>query len=343
MPKMQRMLTSALITIGKTRPAATLSCAILILQLFALPTAVHAQQPAAAGAGRAGRAPDLSLPIVQEAFKMTDPRFLVSFTRYCMLNGPNTANGKGEAAIPSQLFDNLYYVGRTDVGAWVLKTSDGLVLIDTLNNTDEARNIIVPGMDKLGLNPDQIKRVILTHFHNDHTGGMPYFRDKGLRLMASEVDWGQLGGVPNPDSVIRDGQVLKVGDTSITLLLIPGHTEGTIAAVFPVFDHGQRHMAVLTGGIGPTGGLEMHQTAINSLEHLSTVTRQMGVDVLLDPHEAIIDSTAWGYIMRPGERKPNQNELIVGAEPFQRFNNMLTTCMKARVVMYQQQKAGAAR
>ena len=154
--------------------------------------------PAAAQQGRGGRAPDQSLPLVQQAFKMTDARYLISFSRYCMLDGPNTANGKGDAAPPSQLFDNLYYVGKTDVGAWVLKTSDGLVLFDTLNNPDEAANIVVPGMRKLGLDPNQIKLVVLTHFHNDHTGGLPYFRAKGLRVMVSEADWGQLGGVPNP-------------------------------------------------------------------------------------------------------------------------------------------------
>jgi len=318
------------------------SGAALTLLLYALPAALQAQQPAAPPAGRAGRAPDLSLPIVQDAFKITDARFLIAFTRYCMLNGPNTANGKGDAATPSQLFDNLYYVGKTDVGAWVLKTSGGLVLFDTLNNPEEAANIIVPGMRKLGLDPDQIKLVVLTHFHNDHTGGLPYFRAKGMRLMASEVDWAQLGGVPTPQSVIRDGQVVEIGDTAITLILIPGHTPGTIAAMFPVFDHGQRHMAALTGGIGPTGGLDMHQTVIGSLDHLAAVTKQAGVDVLLDPHEAIVDSTAWGYIMHPADRKPNQNDLIVGKDPFQRFTQMLTTCMKARVVMYQQQKPGAA-
>src|SRR5215468_71395 len=159
--------------------------------------------------GRGGRGADPSLPLVQQAFKITDARYLISFSRYCMLNGPNTANGKGDAATPSQLFDNLYYVGKTDVGAWVLKTSDGLVLFDTLNNQEEAANIVVPGMRKLGLDPDQIKLVVLTHSHNDHSGGMPYFRAKGVRVMVSETDWGQLGGAPNPESVIRDGQVVK--------------------------------------------------------------------------------------------------------------------------------------
>jgi metallo-beta-lactamase class B len=282
---------------------------------------------------------DPSLPLVQDALKQTDPRYLISFSRYCMLNGPNTANGKGDAAPPSQLFDNLYYVGKTDVGAWVLKTSDGLVLIDTLNNTGEAENIIIPGMRKLGLNPDQIKLVILTHFHNDHTGGMPYFRAKGIRILASEQDWGNLGGMPNPEAAIRDGQVIKVGDTSITMLLIPGHTPGTVAAIFPVTDKGRRHVAAIAGGIGPTGGLEQHQGALLSIDHFVTAGKQAGVDVFLDPHEAIIDSTAWGYIMLPGERKSNQNDLIIGPPRFQKFMQMLSTCMKARVVMYQQQAA----
>jgi metallo-beta-lactamase class B len=289
--------------------------------------------------GRGGRGADPSVPLVQQAFKITDARYLISFSRYCMLNGPNTANGKGDAAIPSQLFDNLYYVGKTDVGAWVLKTSDGLVLFDTLNNQEEAANIVVPGMRKLGLDPDQIKLIVLTHSHNDHSGGMPYFRAKGVRVMVSEADWGQLGGVPNAESVIRDGQVMKFGDTSVTFLLIPGHTPGTIAALFPVFERGQRHMALLIGGIGPTGALDAHRTAIASIAHLSAAAKQSGVDVFIDPHEAIIDSTAWGYIMHPEERKPNQNDLIIGADRVQRFTQMLSTCMQARVVMYQQSPA----
>ena len=84
----------------------------------------------------------------------------------------------------------------------------------------------------------------------------------------------------------------------------------------------------------------MHRTAIASIAHLSAAAKQAGVDVVIDPHEAIIDSTAWGYIMHPEERKPNQNDLIVGADRFQQFTQMLSTCMQARVVMYEQ-KAGA--
>lgn len=320
----------------------TVAVVSLIVVLLAYSLAgLHAQarggQPGG-GPGSAGSDP--SLPLVQDAFKLTDARYLISFSRYCMLNGPNTANGKGSAAPPSALFDNLFYVGKTDVGAWVLRTSDGLVLFDTLNNRDEAETIVVAGMRTLGLNPADIKVVVLSHSHGDHSGGMSYFRDRGIRFMVSEADWRQLGGAPDAASVIRDGQVLKLGDTEIRFLLIPGHTPGTIGAIFPVFDKGQRHVAVLTGGIGPTGGVEMHQTSIASLEHLATASRQAGVDVVIDPHEAIIDSAAWGFIMRPDERTAGRNDLIVGADRVQRFTQMLSTCMRARIVMFGQQAAG---
>src|SRR6185503_9376847 len=56
---------------------------------------------------------------------------------------------------PGQAFDNLYYVGSAWVSAWVLKTSDGLILIDALNNTKEAADLIEGGMRKLGLDPAQ--------------------------------------------------------------------------------------------------------------------------------------------------------------------------------------------
>ena len=52
---------------------------------------------------------------------------------------------------PGQAFDNLYYVGSAWVSAWVLKTSDGLILIDALNNAKEAADLIDGGMRRLGL------------------------------------------------------------------------------------------------------------------------------------------------------------------------------------------------
>jgi hypothetical protein len=44
--------------------------------------------------------------------------------------------------------------------------------------------------------------------------------------------------------------------------------------------------------------------------------------------------------MHPEERKPNENELVIGGDRFQKLTRMLSTCLQARVVMYRQQAAG---
>ena len=54
---------------------------------------------------------------------------------------------------PTKIFDNLYYFGFNTVGGWALTTSAGIVLIDTLNSTDDAQKVIEPAMQKLGLDP----------------------------------------------------------------------------------------------------------------------------------------------------------------------------------------------
>ena len=42
-----------------------------------------------------------------------------------------------------KLFDNLYYMGFNDIGAWAITTSDGIILLDTLNSPKEAEEIMV--------------------------------------------------------------------------------------------------------------------------------------------------------------------------------------------------------
>src|SRR6476620_1795897 len=65
---------------------------------------------------------------------------------------------------PGKVFDNLYFVGTKIHSAWALTTSEGIILIDTVYdyNSEEA---IVEGMKKLGLDPANVKYVIISHAH----------------------------------------------------------------------------------------------------------------------------------------------------------------------------------
>ena len=83
----------------------------------------------------------------------------------------------------------------------------------------------------MGLDPADVKYVIVGHGHFDHFGGAPYFQDKyKSRIAMSGLDW-DLIERPNPnanpaqasrprpkrDVVVTDGQKITVGDTTITL------------------------------------------------------------------------------------------------------------------------------
>src|ERR1019366_6402182 len=93
------------------------------------------------------------------------------------LDNPYLQASKEDKATPTQVFDNLYYIGNKTLGAWAIKTSDGVILINAMH-TKEVESVLVPGLHKLGLDPAQVKFVVVTHADGDSYGGAKYFQDK---------------------------------------------------------------------------------------------------------------------------------------------------------------------
>src|SRR5688572_30712941 len=166
-----------------------------------------------------------------------------------------------DRAPPMKVFDNLYYLGMQSVSAWALMTSQGIILIDTLNNPAEAETFIEGGLRQLRLDPTQIKFIIITHGHADHYGGAQYLADKyKAELVMSEADWAFLersaapqnradrGPIPKRGRAVKDGDTLTVGDTTIEFYVTPPHTPGTLSLIFPVKDGAMGHKAGLWGG-----------------------------------------------------------------------------------------------
>src|SRR6267143_712919 len=126
-----------------------------------------------------------------------------------------------------QIFDNLYYVGLDSVCAYILKTSGGLILVDTLY--EKFADQIPKSMQQLKLNPR--------------------------------------------DLVIKDGDTLTLGDTTIKFYITPGHTPGVTSIEFPVFDQGKRYKAFMFGGMGlnTVNGARVAQQFVDSVKRVMAV------------------------------------------------------------------------
>lgn len=209
----------------------------------------------------------------------------------------------GTPQLPAtRVFDQLYYLGVPSVSAWALVTSDGIILIDTLDNADEARDYIEAGLKSVGLDPGRIKYILITHAHADHYGGAKYLQDKfHARVLMSAADWdfaaanagrfppARFGPVPARDLVVEDGQTLSLGQTRLKLYVTPGHTPGAVSSIFTVTDHGKPHVVSFMGGTGlqtidrdpAKGGFA---TMRASLQRFAKLSVDAGADVVLANH-----------------------------------------------------------
>lgn len=244
---------------------------------------------------------------------------------------------------PYKIFDNLYFIGGRSVTAWAIKTSDGIILIDSMNNEQLAKDYIVDGMEEMGLDPNEIKYILITHGHGDHYGGASYLKEKyGARIVMSDVEWRMLeknradpskilnprwDAGPERDVVIADGETITLGDTQVTALVTPGHTMGTISLLFPVTENGVTHQAALWGGTGQPSAGERSNAYEASLKRFSDITDQRNVDVVLSNHP-LVDGTI--SKLEQLKNNPNgPNPFIVGETNYKRYLNILHECLMA--------------
>ena len=246
------------------------------------------------------------------------------------------------APAPGQAFDNLYYVGAAWVSAWVLKTSEGLILIDALNNKKEAADLIEGGMRRLGLDPAQIRYVLVTHGHGDHYGGAQMIAERyRARVVASEIDWKMMetglefdskmwDRPPQRDIAIKDGDTLTLGDTTVRFVITPGHTLGTISPVFDVRDGGRVHKAMIWGGTSFNFGRDMVRLDgyIAQTERMRELTARWGIDVPLSNHPGYDGTVA--KLKARASAPAGTNPFVSGQPVVDRAMRVLNTCARAQ-------------
>jgi metallo-beta-lactamase class B len=239
---------------------------------------------------------------------------------------------------PAKVFDNLYFVGSKIHSSWALKTSEGILLIDTLF-TYNSEEEIVGGLKKLGLDPATVKYVIISHAHGDHVGGAKMMQDRfGSRIVMGGPDWdsieksvnGYPQGKPKRDIVADDGQKITLGDTTVTIVTTPGHTPGTLSMLFTVKDNGKPINVAYSGGTAfnfPSTGPNF-DTYIRSQAKMAAAAAAANATILMSNHTEF--DSAVPKIKMLALRKPGEPHTFdIGKEAVARYFTVTGECAQA--------------
>jgi metallo-beta-lactamase class B len=261
------------------------------------------------------------------------------------------ANSPNDPPIePTRIFDNVYVIGDQGTIATVISTSDGLLMIDSLQaNQTETR--LLPGFQKLGLDPAKVKVVVVGHGHADHFGGTPYFQEHyGSKVYIAAADWNLMenppagpGGdkgkkgppivLPKHDQVITEGQPIVLGNFKITPVAVPGHTPGSMGFIFPVKDNGKTYMTAMYAGTVLTPGIvsdEGLQTYLRSVTHFKEETQKAKVEVELQNHP-LMDPIQPKLDKLQTRKKGEPNPFVVGQRNYQRFVDVMSACTEVNI------------
>ncbi|WP_439594575.1 MBL fold metallo-hydrolase [Falsiroseomonas sp.] len=249
---------------------------------------------------------------------------------------------------PARAFDNLVFLGNHWVSAWALLTSDGIIVIDGMDHDAMAERDIEGGLRRMGLDPAQVKLMIVTHGHADHYGGCGHFtRRYGTRVVMSETDWQmlesgrlefdrpELGRPPRRDISVSDGSEVRLGDTVVRILSTPGHTRGTISPIIDLKLGGATHRALLWGGTSFNFGRQPDRIArlqsyIDGTARARQVAGEQDIDVFLSNHSSFDLAIPRLERMQAG----GPNLFVTGVPATQRALTVMHECARATMAAW---------
>ena len=229
---------------------------------------------------------------------------------------------------PFKVIGNVYYVGTDGLASYLITSPQGHILVDTV--MPEATSQIKANIEKLGFKVTDIKYLLNTHAHIDHTGGLAEMKAaSGAQLVAGEADKPLLEGGYYPgareetalnfppvkvDRTVREGDKVTVGDVTLIARETPGHSPGCTSWEFSVKDGDATRSALIfcsgTVALNRLVTNPTHPGIVTDYRKTFARAKDMKVDVLLAPHpemyrmqdkRAMLSDGAPNPFVNPGE------------------------------------------
>jgi metallo-beta-lactamase class B len=226
---------------------------------------------------------------------------------------------------PFRIIGNIYYVGPSGISSFLITTPEGHILLDTGFESTGPR--IEASVKELGFKLSDIKIILNSHAHSDHAGGHAAMQKlTGAKIMMSRADAALLesGGTNDftpysremigyppakTDRLLRDGDTVKLGGTTLTCHLTPGHTKGCMTWTMDATEDGKTYRVLFFGSTStfsdvPLVGNANYPNRIADFTATYKKLKLLKCDVLLAPHAGFFGLKEKAARLEAGE-KPN--------------------------------------
>jgi metallo-beta-lactamase class B len=223
---------------------------------------------------------------------------------------------------PYRIIGNVYYVGASDIASYLITTPEGHIILDA--GFEETVPMIRDNVKKLGFKIEDVKTLIIGHAHYDHIGGLADLKAlTGARLAVSEADASLLasGGKGDylfgdkflfkpvqADRLLKDGDQVTLGGTTLTAHLTPGHTKGNTTWTMKAKEGDKTYDVVFMGSptVNPgtvLTGKPSYPTITEDYAKTFRVLKSLPCDVFLAPHASFYDGLEKAEKLRAGARE----------------------------------------
>jgi len=230
---------------------------------------------------------------------------------------------------PVHGFANTYWVGTAGLGAVLITSPEGHVLLDGALPGSAPR--ILESIRALGFRIGDVRLILNSHAHYDHAGGIAALREaSGARVAARAPSVNVLGtGLSGPDDpqahsalpfppvpnveTVADGDTLRVGTLALVAHATPGHTPGGTTWSWRACEGGRCLDLVYADSETPISddgfrftASDAYPDALADFEHAFTTLESLPCDVLITPHPS-----ASGWWERVAARERGDADALV--------------------------------
>lgn len=144
---------------------------------------------------------------------------------------------------PFQIADHSWYIGTAGLASLLIKTPEGAILID--GGMPQAAGMLLDHMKQLGVAPGDLKLILHSHAHADHSGPLAAVkRATGARIVSNaesavllarggsdDLNFGDEIQFPPVavDRLVLDGETVELGGMRLIAHFTPGHTPGSLS------------------------------------------------------------------------------------------------------------------